>query len=265
LESTQDELAEKSRELDEVSEELISTRDTVSDLLAAHDTLKDERQAAQKEVKQLRDLNKVKEDQLKAVNQRIREMETSASLVVPTATVTAQQTESSNPTETPFLVMRGGSGIDEISRGANTSPESPPMSRRTTVPTGQTQRLGASISTTSRVSMSNLPPGDQNSIAVAAMAQNMINGTPVALAGAHSTPAQVKKYVENVNVQLRTNTFFAASMDFLVDEAAWRTISIKIANSRTFKNNLARDWRKEWSTATWLETLEEVYAIDDTS
>jgi len=133
--------------------------------------------------------------------------------------------------------MRGGRGIDEMSRGANTSP---PMSRRTTVPTGHTQRLGASIPMTPRVSMSNLPPGDQNSIVVAAIAQNMINGTPVALAGAHLTPVQVKKYVENVKVQLRTSTFSAASMDSLIDEAAWRTISLKIANSRTLKNNPAR-------------------------
>jgi len=113
--------------------------------------------------------------------------------------------------------------------------------------------------------MSNLPPVDQNAIAVTAIAQNMINGTPVALAGAHWTPAQVKKYVDNVKVQLRTSIFSAASMDSLIDEAAWRTISMKVANSCTLKENPARDWRREWSTATWLEALEEVYAIDDTS
>jgi len=72
--------------------------------------------------------------------------------------------------------------------------------------------------------MSNLPPVDQNAIAVTAIAQNIINGTPVALAGAHLTPAQVRKYVENVKVQLRSSTFSAVSMKTLIDEAAWRTI-----------------------------------------
>jgi len=62
--------------------------------------------------------------------------------------------------------------------------------------------------------MSKLPHIDQNAIAVTVIAQNMINGTPVA--GAHLTPAQVKKYVDNVKVKLRTSTFSAASMDSLM-------------------------------------------------
>jgi len=37
--------------------------------------------------------------------------------------------------------------------------------------------------------------------------------------------------VENVKVQLRTSTFSTFSMDSLIDEAAWRTISMKITKS----------------------------------
>jgi len=82
---------------------------------------------------------------------------------------------------------------------------------------------------TPRGSGSNQQPSDQNTIAVTAIAQNMITGKPVALEGAHLTPAQVKKFVDNIRAQLRTNTFHNSQMETIIDEKAWGTIMMKIA------------------------------------
>jgi len=135
--------------------------------------------------------------------------------------------------------------MDELLRGATTSSSPPPTYRSSTVPTTTSQKLGANIPMTPRVSMSNQPPVDQNAIAVTAIAQNMINGKPVSLKGAHLTPIQVKKFVDNVRVQLRTSTFSNSAMETLIDEKAWRTINMRIKNSRTVRDYPALDYRTD--------------------
>jgi len=118
--------------------------------------------------------------------------------------------------------------MDELLRGATTSSSPPPTYRRPTIPTTTSQKLG-NIPMTPRGSRSNQPPSDQNAIAVTTIAQNMINGKPVALEGAHLTPAQVKKFVDNARAQLRTSIFHNSAMETTIDEKAWGTIKMKIA------------------------------------
>jgi len=164
------------------------------------------------EANRWRNLYSSKETELIAANQRIKELETIASRVVPTAAMTERITYS--PTETPYIPRGEGSGMDELLRGATTLSSPLPTYRQPTVPTTTSQKLGAIISMTPRGSRSNQPPSDHNTIAVTAIAQNMITGKPVALEGTHLTPAQVKKFVDNVRAQLRT----------IIDEKAWGII-----------------------------------------
>jgi len=91
----------------------------------------------------------------------------------------------------------------------------------------------------------------------------MITGKPVALEGAHLTPAQVKKFVDNIRAQLRTKTLHNSQMETIIDEKAWGTIKMKIANSRTLRDNPAQDWRCEWNVDVFFEAFEEVFAVTD--
>ena len=134
-------------------------------------------------------------------------------------------------------------------RGDNTSSSTLPAYRQPVSTTSTSQRLGSSIPMSPRGSRSNQQPSDQNTIAVTAIAQNMITGKPVALVGAHLTPSMVKKFVDNVNAQLRTNTFHNSQLETVIDEKAWGTIKMKVANSRTLRNHPAQDWRSEWNVA----------------
>jgi len=84
-------LADKTRELEEISDRLVNT----------NDKLHAERRAAVHEANRWHDSYKSKKKELVAANQRIKELITSASLVAPTATLTERSTTS--PTETPFL------------------------------------------------------------------------------------------------------------------------------------------------------------------
>jgi len=66
---------DRTRELDEVSEALVGARDELSILLAANDAREEDQRAALQGNKRVRDVYTIREGQLKAANQRIRQLE----------------------------------------------------------------------------------------------------------------------------------------------------------------------------------------------
>ena len=101
-------LADKRMELDEVRKKLVSTTDELSDLIGKQEIVNADKRAAVLE-----------ETELIAAYQRIEELETNASRVVPPAPMIERRANS--PTETPHIPRGTGSGMDELLRGDTTS------------------------------------------------------------------------------------------------------------------------------------------------
>jgi hypothetical protein len=91
----------------------------------------------------------------------------------------------------------------------------------------------------------------------------MITGKAAVLNGAQITKAQVKTWIESVRLQLETNTFDPATLPAIIDPRAMMVMKIKIATSRTLRENPSNDWQNEWDMETFLKALEEVFAESD--
>jgi len=169
LQEVAETLENKTAELNELSDELIRSRDQVADLLSASGEYEDERNELQKEIKRMRVQYTTLEEKLKAANQRVRDLEenhqqdmvdmdariqdierledeirvlrsreptetrgrANAPPTAAAAMVTARYEERPSQIETPFLPTRQGSGFHEQLRGATTSSNSPQTSRGT--------------------------------------------------------------------------------------------------------------------------------------
>ena len=98
--------------------------------------------------------------------------------------------------------------------------------------------------------------GDAESLAMTVIARSMITGKSAVLNGVQITKAQVKIWIESVCLQLKTNTFDPATQPAIIDPRAMMVIKVKIATSRTLRENPSNEWDME----TFLEALEEVFA-----
>jgi hypothetical protein len=105
--------------------------------------------------------------------------------------------------------------------------------------------------------------GNAESLTMTAIARSMITGKAAVLNGAQITKTQVKKWIESVRLQLETNTFDPAMLPTIIDPRAMMVIKIKIATSRTLRENLSSDWPNEWDMETFLKALEEVFSEQD--
>jgi len=70
------------------------------------------------------------------------------------------------------------------------------------------------------------------------IARSMINGAQI-------TKAQVKRWMESVRLQLETSTFDPAILLAIIDPRAMMAIKIKVATSRTLRENPSNDWQHE--------------------
>ena len=68
---------------------------------------------------------------------------------------------------------------------------------------------------------------------------------------------------QSVRPQLETNTFDPATLPAIIDPRAMMVIKIKIATSRTLRENPSTDWQHKGDMETFLKALEEVFAESD--
>lgn len=82
-----------------------------------------------------------------------------------------------------------------------------------------------------------------------ALAQNVISGKAIHLIGARITPENVKRFVIQKRVQLRSGTFLLAQLDADIDANAMAMIELKLEHTKAL---IARPgpWRGQgmWST-----------------
>ena len=130
---------------------------------------------------------------------------------------------------------------------------------------GEDRAVGAGIMLTpSRNPSSPLGFQDQgqpSSQGLTALTQNVISGKAVHLIGARITPEDVKKFVIQKRVQLRSNMFLLAQLDADIDANAMAMIELKLENSKALANRPG-PWRLKWDVEYFLKALEEIYAID---
>ena len=91
--------------------------------------------------------------------------------------------------------------------------------------------------------------------------QNVISGKAVHLIGARITPEDVKKFVVQKKVQLRSGAFLLAQLDADIDANAMAMIGLKLENSKALATRPG-PWRRIWDVEYFLKALEEIYAID---
>ena len=83
----------------------------------------------------------------------------------------------------------------------------------------------------------------------------------VHLIGARITPEDVKKFVVQKKVQLRSGVFLLAQLDADIDANAMAMIELKLENSKALAMKPG-PWRLKWDVEYFLKALEEIYAID---
>jgi len=130
---------------------------------------------------------------------------------------------------------------------------------------GEDRAVGAGIMLTpSRIQSSPLgfqDPEQSSSQGLTALTQNVISGKAVHLIGARITPEDVKKFVIQKKVQLRSNMFLLAQLDADIDANAMAMIELKLENSKALATKPG-PWRLKWDVVYFLKALEEIYAID---
>jgi hypothetical protein len=94
-----------------------------------------------------------------------------------------------------------------------------------------------------------------------ALTQNVISGKAIHLIGARITPEEVKKFVFQKRVQLRSGMFLLAQLDADIDANAMAMIELKLENSKALVTRPG-PWRRTWDVEYFLKALEEIYAID---
>ena len=77
------------------------------------------------------------------------------------------------------------------------------------------------------------------------MTQNVISGKAVHLIGARITPEDVKKFVVQKKVQLRSGVFLLAQLDADIDANAMAMIELKLENSNALATRPG-PWRRTW-------------------
>ena len=130
---------------------------------------------------------------------------------------------------------------------------------------GEDRAVGAGIMLTpSRIQSSPLgfqDPGQSSSQGLTALTQNVISEKAVHLIGARITPEDVKKFVIQKKVQLRSNMFLLAQLDADIDANAMAMIELKLENSKALAMRPG-PWNLKWDVEYFLKALEEIYAID---
>ena len=104
-------------------------------------------------------------------------------------------------------------------------------------------------------------PGQSSSQSLTALTQNVISGKAVHLIRARITPEDVKKFVVQKKVQLRSGVFLLAQLDADIDANAMAVIELNLENSKALAMRPG-PWRLKWDVEYFLKALEEIYAID---
>jgi hypothetical protein len=84
----------------------------------------------------------------------------------------------------------------------------------------------------------------------------------VHLIGARISPEDVKKFVVQKRVQLRSGVFLLAQLDADIDANAMTMIELKLENSKALATRRPGPWRRTWDVEYFLKALEEIYVID---
>ncbi len=83
----------------------------------------------------------------------------------------------------------------------------------------------------------------------------------VHLIGARISPEDVKKFVVQKRVQLRSGVFLLAQLDADIDANAMAMIELKVENSKALATRPG-PWRRTWDVEYFLKALKEIYVID---
>ena len=141
-------------------------------------------------------------------------------------------------------------------RGDDTSPRtSRPKSLGSDTP--MSPQSGANLNRRSRDKQT-----DEAGMAITAIAQSMLTEPPVTRSNAHLTPQEEAKWVAHQRVQLKAGTFDARTLSTTISERSWTMIGFKISSSRILREYPSSNWKKDWTMDTFLEALEEVYALE---
>ena len=95
--------------------------------------------------------------------------------------------------------------------------------------------------------------GQSSTQSLTALMQNVISGKAVHLIEARITPEEVKKFVVQKRMQLRSGVFLLAQLDADIDANAMAMIELKLENNKALATRPG-PWRRT--------LLEEIYAIN---